>query len=96
MDMVRSELGYLGYDATESYGITWKVSSVGPPGRCCLRAGPSPREPGSLMTDLERGMEFHAVVHRAQMKKDGFPNKLCNIIVYYFGSCACYCIRFSL
>lgn len=26
MDMVESEMGYLGYDATESYGITWKVT----------------------------------------------------------------------
>lgn len=26
MDMVESELGYLGYWNTESYGITWKVT----------------------------------------------------------------------
>lgn len=26
MDIVKSEIGYLGYDATESYGITWKVN----------------------------------------------------------------------
>lgn len=25
MDIMYSVLGYLGYDATESYGITWKV-----------------------------------------------------------------------
>lgn len=25
MDIVDSELGYLGYDSTESYGVTWKV-----------------------------------------------------------------------
>lgn len=26
MDLVDSELSYMGYEATESYGITWKVS----------------------------------------------------------------------
>lgn len=26
MDMVDSELGYLGYDSTEAYGLTWKVT----------------------------------------------------------------------
>lgn len=25
MDIVDSELGYLGYDSTEAYGVTWKV-----------------------------------------------------------------------
>lgn len=25
MDMVDSELAYMGYEATESYGISWKV-----------------------------------------------------------------------
>ena len=26
MDIVDSELGYLGYDSTEAYGVTWKVT----------------------------------------------------------------------
>ncbi|CAN0304316.1 unnamed protein product, partial [Ectocarpus sp. 4 AP-2014] len=25
MDIIDSEMGYLGYDASEAYGITWKV-----------------------------------------------------------------------
>lgn len=25
MDMVDSDMGYLGYDGTEAYGLTWKV-----------------------------------------------------------------------
>lgn len=25
MDIVKSEIGYLGYAASESYGLTWKV-----------------------------------------------------------------------
>lgn len=29
MDMVDSEMGYLGYDETESYGLTWKVQGTG-------------------------------------------------------------------
>lgn len=29
MDMVESELGYLGYRDSESYGITWKVTAIG-------------------------------------------------------------------
>lgn len=28
MDIVDSEIGYLGYDATESYGVTWKVRGL--------------------------------------------------------------------
>ncbi|CAM9340651.1 unnamed protein product, partial [Sphacelaria rigidula] len=28
MDIVKSEIGYLGYDGTESYGITWKVRGL--------------------------------------------------------------------
>eukprot|EP00903_Cladosiphon_okamuranus_P009971 g9457.t1 len=28
MDMIKSEIAYLGYDATESYGITWKVRGL--------------------------------------------------------------------
>ena len=30
MDIVNSDIGYLGYDAAESYGLTWKVNGVSP------------------------------------------------------------------
>lgn len=29
MDIVRSEIGWLGYYGAEAYGLTWKVSNVG-------------------------------------------------------------------
>lgn len=28
MDIIESEMGYLGYDDSESYGITWKVCYI--------------------------------------------------------------------
>ena len=30
MDIVDSDIGYLGYDASESYGLTWKVNGTSP------------------------------------------------------------------
>ena len=40
MDIEDSEMGYLGYHGSESYGLTWKVSLV----ICLLYTSPSPRD----------------------------------------------------
>ena len=38
MDVIHSEVGYLGYHESESYGLVWKVSVFVKSIRCCTTA----------------------------------------------------------